>query len=91
MSAGVYVGRASTRVRDELWARTVDLIGTGRALMVHTAPTEQGYVVRSHGHHWTSLDIEGVTLMLRPAEQSSDEGSRAAGWSNASRRRHSRK
>jgi len=87
VSAGVFVGHATNRVRDELWDRTVELIGRGRALMVVTAPTEQRFEIRSHGHHWTPEDIEGLTLMRRGPPPAAGEDLRAHGWSNASRRR----
>ncbi len=90
-SAGVFVGRVSARVRDELWDRTVELIGSGRALLIYAAPTEQGFSVRSHGHHWNPVDCEGVTLMLRPQEPVGESESVQRGWSGAARRRRRRK
>jgi len=89
VSAGVYVGRASTRVRDELWDRTVEFVANGRALMIHSAPTEQGFAVRSHGHHWEPVDIDGITLMLRPHDGSAADD-RGRGWSAAAQRRRRR-
>jgi len=89
VSAGVFVGNVSTRVRGELWSRTTELIGSGRALLVHSAPTEQGFAVMSHGHHWEPTDVEGITLMLRPSEPSGDPGAQRQGWSAAARRRRS--
>lgn len=88
VSAGVFVGHTTSRVRDELWQRTVELIGRGRALMVYSASTEQRFAVRSHGHHWIPEDVDGLTLMRRPAEPGNDTTSR--GWSNVSRRRRRR-
>lgn len=86
VSAGVFVGHTTTRVRDELWDRTVELIGRGRALMIVTAATEQRFEIRSHGHHWTPVDVEGITLMRRPADPA-PESTSSQGWSNAARRR----
>jgi len=88
VSAGVFVGKVSARVRDELWDRVVELSGRGRAVMAHTARTEQGFALRSHGHHWEPVDIEGLTLMLRPhGAESGDPSAPVAGWSHAGRRR----
>lgn len=89
VSAGVFVGNASSRVRDHLWDRVEELVGNGRALMVYTARTEQGFALKSHGHHWNPEDFEGVTLMRRPHE---DDGSEPepSRWS-ASRRRRARR
>lgn len=85
VSAGVYVGHVSARVRDELWDRTVELVGKGRAIMVLSAPNEQHFEVRNHGHHWTPEDFEGLILMRRPAAP--ELRSSSTGWSTASRRR----
>ncbi len=87
VSAGVFVGHTSNRVRDELWDRVVELVGRGRALMVFTAATEQRFEVRSHGHHWTPEEIEGLTLMRRPSSDNDSPPPERTGWSNASRRR----
>lgn len=87
VSAGVFVGDASRRVRDELWSRILEMIGTGRALMVHSARTEQGFEIKNHNHHWTPEDIEGLTLMRRPpGGESADAPPPTKGWSTAGRR-----
>lgn len=93
ISAGVFVGRVSARVRDLLWERTVDMVKSGRAIMVYSANNEQGLAFEVHRHEWTPVDIDGVTLMLRPNENlgPSDESStKTHGWSSASRRRRLR-
>lgn len=93
ISAGVFVGRVSARVRDLLWQRTVDMVKTGRAIMVFAANNEQGLAFKVHQHDWIPVDVEGVTLMLRPSSgDGSDDPSpeRTHGWSSASRRRRFR-
>lgn len=88
VSAGVFVGHVSRRVEDELWDRTTELVGKGRAVMASSDRTEQGFSLRSHGHHWVPEDFEGITLIRRPAGQE-DPSPRPprSGWSTASRRR----
>lgn len=66
ISAGVFVGKVNGKVRELLWERTVEMIGPGRAILVRSVRTEQGLDVRVHGHHWQPIDIDGITLMLRP-------------------------
>lgn len=92
ISAGVFVGKVSARVRELLWTRTVEMVKSGRAIMVHNADNEQGLAFRVHRHEWTPVDHEGLTLMLRPHDGVSDESftGRDAGWSAASRRRRFR-
>ena len=94
ISAGVFVGRVSARVRDLLWQRTVEMVKSGRAIMVFASNNEQGLDFKVHKHEWMPIDVEGVTLMLRPneiANPPTDASSeRAVGWSSASRRRRFR-
>lgn len=88
VSAGVFVGRVSQRIRQRLWNQTKYYVKNGRALLIYTAKTEQGYAIESHGHHWNPVDYEGVTLMLRPSEKGREGDSRKhKGWSAAGRRR----
>lgn len=94
ISAGVFVGKVSARVRDLLWDRTLEMVKNGRAIMVFSANNEQGLDFRVHRHEWIPVEIEGLTLMLRPNPDSEDapfdSGARTAGWSSASRRRRFR-
>lgn len=67
ISTGVYVGNIHARVRDRLWDRVRDSIhdGSGRAIMVYTTNTEQGYAFRTYNSTWIPCDFEGLTLILR--------------------------
>jgi len=40
ISAGVFVGTASTRVRELMWKRTIEMVRSGRAIMVFSARNE---------------------------------------------------
>jgi CRISPR-associated protein Cas2 len=71
ISAGVFVGSVSTRVRELMWKRTTEMVRTGRAIMVFSARNEQRLSFVVHGHHWQPVDVEGITLMLRPHDRSS--------------------
>ncbi|WP_229119524.1 type I-E CRISPR-associated endoribonuclease Cas2e [Enemella evansiae] len=66
VAPGVYVGKVSTRVREELWALILDMVRDGTALMVLTARNEQGLEIRNHRHAWTPEDFDGAILMRRP-------------------------
>lgn len=93
VSAGVYVGHISARVRAHLWARVSDLMGNGRALLIYTRQGEQRLHFETYGHDWTPTDFEGVTLMMRPnpgavqGEGGAGAGRGGAGWSSAARLR----
>lgn len=70
ISAGVFVGNVTTRVRNLLWARVVELSGNGRALMVYSVRGEQRLSFKVHGHHWKPVEYEGITLIRRPEHDS---------------------
>lgn len=89
ISAGVFVGKVSARVRDELWQRVLELAKDGRAILVYQEESEQGLAFQVHRHHWSPIDLDGLHLMLRPGDDvrdSSKSGLRS-GWSAASKRR----
>ncbi|OLT21193.1 type I-E CRISPR-associated endoribonuclease Cas2 [Pseudonocardia sp. CNS-139] len=94
ISTGVFVGKVSARVRDLLWIRTIEMVKNGRAIMVYAADNEQGLAFEVHRHEWTPVEIEGLTLMLRPNDgdnpRPTGTSERTAGWSSASRQRRFR-
>jgi len=74
VNTGVYVGRLSARVREELWNRVCGNIKSGQATMVYSANNEQGYVFLTHNTTWVPVDYEGITLMRRPLALNEEEG-----------------
>jgi CRISPR-associated protein Cas2 len=86
LSAGVYVGHISSRVRSRLWARVVEMAGPGRALMVYQVQGEQRLSFKVRDHHWTPVDLDGIMLIRRPAEPVYN-AALPGGWSKAARRR----
>ena len=44
VSTGVYVGRVSARVRDQLWELIENNLERGRATLIYPAHNEQGFV-----------------------------------------------
>lgn len=91
VSAGVFVGKVSARVRDELWNQVLTMVKDGRALMVHEEANEQGYSFRSHRHHWDVVDVDGLTLMKRPERDDTGSSALRKGWSTTSKRRMARR
>jgi len=87
ISAGVFVGNVTSRVRDLLWARVVELSREGRALMVYRQRNEQGLASKVHRHHWERIDNDGVFLMRRPLSMASAPTYGRTGWSRAGRRK----
>lgn len=70
IDTGVFVGRLSARVREQLWQRIIQNAKEGRALMVYTARNEQGMDFRIHQGGWQPIDFDGLKLMMRPAPSS---------------------
>ncbi len=72
VNTGVYIGKLSAKVRDELWKRVCDSIRSGQATMVYSTNNEQGYTFQTHNTTWVATDYEGITLMKRPLLVDSD-------------------
>lgn len=99
ISPGTFVGRLSRRVRERVWKRVVDGVGTGRATIVWSARNEQGLDFLNHGNTWAITDFDGLKLITRPDPQQqelrrkgenlaeSDKGGLQKGWSMAARNR----
>ncbi|MGQ4514266.1 type I-E CRISPR-associated endoribonuclease Cas2e [Streptomyces sp. DW26H14] len=65
---GIFVGSVSARVRDHLWQAVTETVGNGAAVLVHPAPTEQGYAIRTAGtRRRVPIDFDGLTLIRMTA------------------------
>lgn len=89
IAAGVFVGKVTPKVRDQLWAKVLEMCKDGRALMVFSRRGDQGLDFRVHRHDWEPTDFDGVTLMRRPSGGTTPD--MRPGWSVASRLRRARK
>ncbi|MGW7433294.1 type I-E CRISPR-associated endoribonuclease Cas2e [Streptomyces sp. NPDC054861] len=90
ISAGVFIGNPSARVRDLLWEEVQAYADQGRALLAHTTNNEQGFTFRTHDHKWHPVDLEGLTLIRRTAAVNTTKPGGTPtpkGWSSASKRR----
>lgn len=68
INSGVYVGRVSARVRDQIWQRVQERVKKGRATMVFSSGKgEQRMDFRTHNADWEPIDFDGLKLMLRPS------------------------
>lgn len=86
LSPGVYVGKVRRRVRDLLWERICSSCGSGGALLIVPAATEQGYEVLVHNYQWDVRDFDGLTFLSRPHREDAPAPTRSS-WSNARRRK----
>lgn len=93
VSAGVFIGRVSARIREELWERVKGTAGSGRAILIWSAKNEQRLNFDVHEHHWDTVDLDGVTLMRRPSSNRNPKASsqRRSGWSIAGSARRAKR
>ncbi|WP_251717693.1 type I-E CRISPR-associated endoribonuclease Cas2e [Lactobacillus agrestimuris] len=63
IQTGVYVGRFSARIRDSLWDRILDNVGSGEATMVYTTNNELGYQYKTTRKDKEVVDFDGIPLM----------------------------
>jgi CRISPR-associated protein Cas2 len=62
--AGVFVGSYSARTRTRIWDQVVAAIGEGDAVMIWSAPTDQGYDFATTGtNRRTPVDFDGLKLV----------------------------
>lgn len=88
---GIFVGVLTTRVRELMWDRVVELAKDGRAIMVHSTRGEQRLGFKVHRHEWEPVDVDGIYLMRRPSSAPVAEVGARPGWSKASKYRRSRR
>jgi CRISPR-associated protein Cas2 len=92
INIGVFVGKVSARVRDNLWERICKSIRNGKATMVYSARNEQGLEFKIHNSNWEPIDFDGIKLLLRPSPSRIEKLSGLRlGYSNASKQRFAKK
>lgn len=64
IQTGVYVGNVTARIRDALWQRIMENIGTGEATLVYNAQNELGYQFKTTRKDREVVDFDGVPLMM---------------------------
>ena len=87
ISTGVYVGSYNSKVREYLWKRVVDTIGSGEATICFSCRNEIGYSFQTYNTERKMIDFDGIPLILIPAELTSEGRSeeKQHGFSNASK------
>jgi CRISPR-associated protein Cas2 len=64
VGSGLYVGRVTGLVRDELWTLALTKAGSGRVIQIWSCRGEPGYQLRVHGLVDASLvDLEGLPMI----------------------------
>lgn len=88
INTGVYVGRVSARVRDEIWQRVKENAKSGTATLVFSTNNEQRMDFRIHNTNWEPIDYDGLKLILRPSPaRLRIKGEQCRNFSNAAKTR----
>lgn len=90
IDVGVYVGKISARVREKIWLRVCDNIKTGKAIMVYSTNSEQGFAILTHNTEWTPVDCEGILLMQKNNPIASSQKVLPKGFSKAAKYAHTK-
>jgi CRISPR-associated protein Cas2 len=62
--AGVFVGNISALIRDKLWEHVLEESPDSSAMLLCSAQTEQGYMIRSAGDSTRRpREFDGITLI----------------------------
>lgn len=86
ISSGIYVGNFNTRIREKLWLRVMENIGTGEATMSYAYPNEIGYQFKTFNTKREAIYYDGVPLVLLPNPQKNTERKTFdSGFSNAAK------
>ena len=92
INTGVYVGQVSARVREALWKRICENIGSGQATMVFSANNEQHMDFYVHNTSWEPTDFDGIKLMKHPnTVKTAGNEEQSIGFSNAAKLRMNKK
>lgn len=84
IATGVYVGNFSARVRDNLWKRVCDAVGTGEATLSYMCHNEIGYDFQTLNSERSVIDYDGIPLVLLPKKVSErEETEKGYGYSKA--------
>lgn len=92
INTGVFVGRVSARVRDNLWDRVLRSIKNGRATLVYNTNNEQHMEFRLHHSENEIIDFDGLKLVMKPSPaRTKSLTKRRLGFSKASKMRIARR
>lgn len=62
--AGIFLGRMTARIRDELWKKAVAGRRSGACVQIWRSPTEQGFEFRTFGEPSRDfVEFEGLNLV----------------------------
>lgn len=72
IATGVYVGNFNSRIREELWKRIENTVGSGSVTMSFTAQNEIGYDFKTIHSHREVCYFDGLPLVRVPSSDTSE-------------------
>ncbi|MFB0918613.1 MAG: type I-E CRISPR-associated endoribonuclease Cas2e [Clostridiaceae bacterium] len=91
IDTGVYIGNFNTKIREHLWERVKDSIGTGQATISFRYNNELGYEFETHQTKRDCADFDGLKLVLYPHLETDQNETIKKGFSKASKFRKAQK
>ena len=65
VDSNLFVGRVSSKVRENLWSRVCMSIGNGSATLIYNTNNEQGFDFRVKRKDAEIVDLDGFKLIMR--------------------------
>lgn len=91
ISIGVYVGNFNTKIREKLWERVIESVGSGEATMTYACRNEIGYRFETHNSNKIPIDFDGIPLVFTPNNPKESKKENKLGFSKAAKMRKAKK
>lgn len=91
IATGVYVGNFNTRVREQLWERIKQSVGSGEATMSYANRNELGYQFETYRTHRQNVSYDGIPLVMIPKDEEENRKPLEKGYSKAANFRKAKK
>lgn len=91
IATGVYVGNFNTRVREQLWDRIKQNVGTGEATISYANRNELGYQFETYRTHRQNVSYDGIPLVMVPKDEEENSKPLDKGYSKAAKFRKAKK
>lgn len=91
IATGVYIGNFNPKIRENLWERVQQSVGTGEATLSYACRNEIGYDFRTLNTERSVAYLDGLPLVSIPVSENNDQDEEGFGFSNASKIHYARK
>lgn len=91
ISIGVYVGNFNTKIREKLWERVIESVGSGEATMTYAYRNEIGYRFETHNSNKIPINFDGIPLVFTSNNPKESKKENKLGFSKAAKMRKAKK